>query len=95
MVSTRVRMLVATAVAGACLAPTAAWAGNDPYGGGSSVPRSATASTVGPAGDPGDPADEGSLPLTGGDVVSLTAIAVGALAGGLALARQGRRRAAA
>jgi hypothetical protein len=36
--------------------------------------------------------DGGSLPFTGGDVVGLALIGIGAVAGGTALARSGRRR---
>ncbi|HEY5015011.1 MAG TPA: hypothetical protein VIK61_20160 [Acidimicrobiia bacterium] len=35
----------------------------------------------------------GSLPFTGGDVVGLSLIGIGAVAGGTALVRSGRRKA--
>jgi hypothetical protein len=85
------RVLAATAVAGIVMWPAVAAAQVDPYGGGSSVPGSATASTmhleVAPTAAPQDAA----LPLTGGDVVALTAVAVGAVAGGLGIAAHRRR----
>lgn len=100
-----VRAVAASAICALCLLPAAAFA-QETYGGGASVPDTAapTASEVSDAevADPGDPGTSASssassrtLPLTGGDIAAIGAIGVGALAGGFALARSGRRRATA
>jgi hypothetical protein len=80
-------------VAGAAIAmPVHAFADCNNYGGGkcggaSSVPTPTTkvsAESTSPA---------SSLPFTGGDVVGLSLIGIGAVAGGTALVRSGRRKA--
>ncbi len=90
----RSRALRLVGVAGVVLAtslPGAAFAQEvGTYGNGNS-------NTGGSDGTPGqtgsDPADDGAgLPFTGGDVVGLALIGAGAVAGGAALSRSGRRR---
>ncbi len=79
-------------VAGAAMLPTGlAFASCNGYGGGSCgssssapVPTTAVSNST---------SDTGSLPFTGGDVVGLSLIGVGAVAGGTALVRSGRRKA--
>ena len=78
-------------VAGAALLPVRAFAACPDYAGGncggvSSVPAATTAVSAESSGS-------GSLPFTGGDVVGLSLIGIGALAGGTALVRSGRRKA--
>lgn len=77
-------------VAGAAMIPGHAFAACNNYGGGScgsasSVPTPSTAVSAQSSND--------SLPFTGGDVVGLSLIGIGALAGGTALVRSGRRKA--
>lgn len=83
-------------VAGAAMAvPVHAFADCNNYGGGScgsatSVPTpTPTTAVSAAASSPGS-----SLPFTGGDVVGLSLIGIGAVAGGTALVRSGRRKAA-
>jgi hypothetical protein len=79
-------------VAGAAMLPGVAFADNcNNYGGGScgtasSVPVPSTAVSS-------QTSNDGSLPFTGGDVVGLSLIGIGAVAGGTALVRSGRRKA--
>jgi hypothetical protein len=92
------RLIAAGGVVAAVMLPGAAMAQTTgcPYGTGScggnqgqnSGPGSSQTGSAG-ATNPG-----GSLPFTGGDVVGLAVIGVGAIAGGTALARSGRRRGA-
>jgi hypothetical protein len=79
-------------VAGAAMLPVRAFAACNNYGGGSCgtentavVPTSAAAVS--------STSENGSLPFTGGDVVGLSLIGIGAVAGGTALVRSGRRKA--
>jgi hypothetical protein len=79
-------------VAGAAMLPVHAFAACNDYGGGSCgtentavVPTSAVSANT---------SNDGSLPFTGGDVVGLSLIGIGAVAGGTALVRSGRRKAA-
>jgi len=84
-------------VAGAAMAvPVHAFADCNNYGGGkcggvTSVPTPTTPTTnvSAAASSPGS-----SLPFTGGDVVGLSLIGIGAVAGGTALVRSGRRKTA-
>jgi hypothetical protein len=78
-------------VAGVAMLPGVAFADCNNYGGGScgsvsSVPTPTSAVSA-------QTSNDGSLPFTGGDVVGLSLIGVGALAGGTALVRSGRRKA--
>jgi hypothetical protein len=78
-------------VAGVAMMPGHAFAACNNYGGGncgheSSVPTPSTAVSA-------QSSNDGSLPFTGGDVVGLSLIGIGALAGGTALVRSGRRKA--
>jgi len=78
-------------IAGAAMVPVYAYAGEcNNYGGGNCgtentavVPTSAVQA---------DTSREGALPFTGGDVVGLSLIGIGAVAGGTALVRSGRRK---
>jgi hypothetical protein len=89
------RLLAAGGVAAAVMLPGAAMAQDvASYGGGNSHNGSA-------GGNPGSSetgsqgaTNSGSLPFTGGDVVGLALIGAGAIVGGTALARSGRRRSA-
>ena len=80
-------------IAGAAMLPVRAFADCNNYGGGScgsatSVPtptNKVSAEKTSP---------DTSLPFTGGDVVGLSLIGIGAVAGGTALVRSGRRKAA-
>jgi hypothetical protein len=94
-IRTRILRIAATGgiIAGAAMAvPVHAFADCNNYGGGkcgaaSSVPtptsKVSSAST----------SPDSSLPFTGGDVVGLSLIGIGAVAGGTALVRSGRRKA--
>ena len=78
-------------VAGVAMMPAHAFAACNNYGGGSCgsatiVPTPSTAVSS-------QSSNTGSLPFTGGDVVGLSLIGIGALAGGTALVRSGRRKA--
>src|SRR5258707_1990737 len=78
-------------VAGVAMLPVRAFADCNNYGGGncgsaSSAPTQTSAVSAATSND-------GSLPFTGGDVVGLSLIGIGALAGGTALVRSGRRKA--
>jgi hypothetical protein len=79
-------------IAGVAMLPGHAFADCNDYGGGgpcgtaSSVPTPTTAVSTEKTNDAG-------LPFTGGDVVGLSLIGVGAVAGGTALVRSGRRKA--
>ena len=89
----RIARLVAIGgiVAGAAVVPTSAFAACDNYGGGSCGSASSTpVSTVAPS-NPTRHHDD--LPFTGGDIVGLSLVGIGALAGGTALARSNRRKA--
>ena len=79
-------------IAGAAVLPAQAFAECNNYGGGS-------CGTEGTAVVPttkvsAETSNDGSLPFTGGDVVGLSLIGIGAVAGGTALVRSGRRKAA-
>ena len=88
------RLLAAGAVAAAVSLPGAAMAqgvgayggGNDHQGGSNSGNGSNEAGSAGASGT------GGTLPFTGGDVVGLALIGAGAIIGGTALVRSGRRR---
>ena len=77
-------------IAGVAMLPGHAFAscsyGSGNCGGGSSVPTPTTAVSA-------QTSNDGSLPFTGGDVVGLSLIGIGAVAGGTALVRSGRRKA--
>ena len=78
-------------VAGVAMLPVRAFADCNDYAGGncgsaSSAPTQTSAVSAATSND-------GSLPFTGGDVVGLSLIGIGALAGGTALVRSGRRKA--
>jgi hypothetical protein len=96
MTTIRTRILriaaVGGIVAGAAMLPTSAFADCNNYGGGkcgaaTSVPTP-TSKVSAASTSPGS-----SLPFTGGDVVGLSLIGIGAVAGGTALVRSGRRKA--
>jgi hypothetical protein len=77
-------------LAGVAIMPAQAFASCSNYGGGScgsasSVPTPSTAVSA-------QTSNDGSLPFTGGDVVGLSLMGIGALAGGTALVRSGRRK---
>jgi hypothetical protein len=80
-------------IAGAAMAvPVHAFADCNNYGGGkcgaaSSVPTPTTKVSAASS------SPDSSLPFTGGDVVGLSLIGIGAVAGGTALVRSGRRKA--
>jgi hypothetical protein len=79
-------------IAGAAMLPAHAFAANcTNYGGGDcgSASTVVTPSTAVSA----QTSNDGSLPFTGGDVVGLSLIGIGAVAGGTALVRSGRRKA--
>jgi hypothetical protein len=78
-------------VLGTVVVPASAFAASCDYAGGncgtaSSVPTPTTAVSS-------RSSDNGGLPFTGGDVVGLSLIGIGAVAGGTALVRSGRRKA--
>jgi hypothetical protein len=87
------RLLTAGGIAAAVMLPGAAMAQSCDYGSGS------CGGNQGSQGGPGSSQtgsaganSSGSLPFTGGDVVGLTIIGLGAVGGGAVLARSGRRR---
>jgi hypothetical protein len=91
------RLVAAGGVAAAVMLPSAAMAqdvgtygggGTNPNGGGKGPGSTSQAASSG-ANNSG-----GSLPFTGGDVVGLALIGAGAIVGGTALARSGRKRVA-
>ena len=94
MITIRTRILRFAAaggiIAGAAMLPGHAFAscnyGGGNCGGGGSVPTPTTAVSA-------QTSNDGSLPFTGGDVVGLSLIGIGAVAGGTALVRSGRRKA--
>jgi LPXTG-motif cell wall-anchored protein len=93
------RLLAVSGVAAAVMLPGAAMAqdvtsyggGNTDSGGQGGTPGSDDASTTN---NDDNESSGGSLPLTGGDAVGLALIGAGAVLGGAALARSGRRRVA-
>ncbi len=91
----RSKMLRLLGVAGVVLAtslPGAAFAeGVGDYGGGGNNNGGNNGSQG--SGGSGTSGEEGGLPFTGGDVVGLALIGAGAVAGGAALSRSGRRTA--
>lgn len=94
--SARTRILAGVAAAGIALAvPAAAWAQSDDYTreptevSGENLSRPTRVGGTTFARDPGDP---GSLAVTGGDVLGLTAIGLAAIGVGTVLARRGRTR---
>jgi hypothetical protein len=91
------RLLAAGGVAAVVMLPGAAMAqtAGCPYGSGNCDGGTVSSNNVGSTGAT-TPADSsgGSLPFTGGDVVGLALIGVGAVAGGAALARSSKRRSA-
>jgi hypothetical protein len=94
-VRTRILRMAAAGgiVAGAAMLPVPAFAADcNNYGGGSCGTES-TAVVPTTAGQRGT-SSGGTLPFTGGDVVGLSLIGIGAVAGGTALVRSGRRKAA-
>jgi hypothetical protein len=79
-------------IAGAAMMPASAFAACGDYAGGncgtaSSVPTPATAVSSRTSHNNG-------LPFTGGDVIGLSLVGLGAVAGGTALVRSNRRKAA-
>ena len=87
------RLLAAGGVVAAVMLPGAAMAQDvSSYGGGKTPPPSNPGSGNGSheTGSTGTQSS-GSLPFTGGDVVGLVLIGTGAILGGTALVRQGRR----
>ena len=80
-------------IAGAAMLPVHAYAAGDcpNYGGGNCGTESTA--VVPTTAVKADTSSEGSLPFTGGDVVGLSLIGIGAVAGGTALVRSGRRKA--
>jgi drug/metabolite transporter (DMT)-like permease len=91
------RARVASVLAGLCFAgatalAAAAPAGAADYPNGGSVPTTVTVLGA-PATAPAAKTDPGqSLPFTGGDVISLAGIGLGAVAVGAVMAGKGRRR---
>jgi hypothetical protein len=80
-------------VAGAAMLPVRAFADCNNYGGGKcGSESSAPTPTTKVSAESTSPTS--SLPFTGGDVVGLSLIGIGAVAGGTALVRSGRRKAA-
>jgi hypothetical protein len=78
-------------VAGGAMLPVRAFAACNDYAGGNCGTE---ATGVVPTTNVGaSSSSEGSLPFTGGDVVGLSLIGIGAVAGGTALVRSGRRKA--
>src|SRR4051812_46871007 len=93
MRATALRLVAAGGVMAAVMLPTAAMAqGVTTYGGGN---NHAGGAGGGPgssqSGSDGASNPSGSLPFTGGDVVGLALIGAGAVIGGTALVRSGRR----
>ena len=90
------RLVAAGGVAAAVMLPSAAMAQDvSTYGGGGKSPTEGGQGTG--SGEPGSTATNNSgdaLPFTGGDVVGLALIGAGAVAGGVALVRSGRKRVA-
>jgi hypothetical protein len=87
------RLLAAGGVVAAVMLPGAAMAQDvSSYGGGKTPPPSNPGSGNGSqeTGSTGTQSSE-SLPFTGGDVVGLVLIGAGAILGGTALVRQGRK----
>jgi hypothetical protein len=90
---TRILRLAAAGgiVAGAAMLPVHAYAAECPNYGGGNCGADSTA-VVPTSAVRADASSEGSLPFTGGDVVGLSLIGIGAVAGGTALVRSGRRK---
>jgi hypothetical protein len=93
----RIRILRVAAtggiIAGAAMLPVHAFAADcNNYGGGSCGTES-TAVVPTSAAAQHETSSNGTLPFTGGDVVGLSLIGIGAVAGGTALVRSGRRKA--
>jgi hypothetical protein len=80
-------------IAGAAMLPGRAFAECNNYAGGSCGTESTGAVPTTKVGAESTNQD-GNLPFTGGDVVGLSLIGIGAVAGGTALVRSGRRKAA-
>jgi len=78
-------------VAGAAMLPGHAFAECNNYGGGSCGTENTAVTPTTNVGS--ESTSSGNLPFTGGDVVGLSLIGIGALAGGTALVRSGRRKA--
>jgi hypothetical protein len=79
-------------VAGAAMLPGHAFAACNDYAGGNCGTEGTAVVPTTQVGASGV-SDTGSLPFTGGDVVGLSLIGIGAVAGGTALVRSGRRKA--
>jgi hypothetical protein len=77
-------------VAGAAMLPVRAFAACNNYAGGNCGTE---ATAVTPTNNVGANSSGNNLPFTGGDVVGLSLIGIGAVAGGTALVRSGRRKA--
>jgi cyanophycinase-like exopeptidase len=79
-------------IAGAAMLPAYAYAAGDcpNYGGGNCGAESTA--VVPTTAVKANTSNEGTLPFTGGDVVGLSLIGIGAVAGGTALVRSGRRK---
>jgi hypothetical protein len=92
-IRTRILRLAAAGgiVAGVAMMPSVAFADCNNYGGGSC--GSASSAPTPTSGVDSQTSNDGTLPFTGGDVVGLSLIGIGALAGGTALVRSGRRKA--
>jgi hypothetical protein len=97
MRATALRLVAAGGLAAAVMLPGAAFAQTGcPYGSGDCKPP-ATPPAPPEEGNEGGlqaapPAEGDTLPFTGGDVVGLALIGAGAVVGGAALARSGRRK---
>jgi hypothetical protein len=96
MRATALRLVAAGGLAAAVMLPGAAFAqAGCPYGSGDCKPPATPPEepVQETGGVQGAPAAEGdTLPFTGGDVVGLALIGAGAIVGGAALARSGRRK---
>ena len=93
-VRTRILRMAAAGgiVAGAAMLPVHAFAADcNNYGGGSCGTESTVVVPTSAAQH--ETSSSGTLPFSGGDVVGLSLIGIGALAGGTALVRSGRRKA--
>jgi hypothetical protein len=86
------RLLAAGGVMAAVMLPSAAMAQDvTSYGGGNNHPGSAGGGPGSSQSGSESSTPGGQLPFTGGDVVGLALIGAGAIIGGTALARSGRR----
>jgi hypothetical protein len=82
-------------IAGAAMLPVYAYASEcNNYGGGNCGTESTVVvpTTAGKTAVKHGTSNQGTLPFTGGDVVGLSLVGIGAVAGGTALVRSGRRK---